>query len=171
MLFTVNEIVIFYCNHAIPWSFSKYVFLSLCLFLSWCFHALMGIRLEPTEILFKWPYVCMMLRFLGNLLGHSIQGRMEVWKSGGGDNNLVGIICPPYWNRVHQPKIGPLHSFPPALQYPAPEESSIIFCVLFLNFHILRALSFDRQSLTQVYSFIAIYLFKNSSKHCWCYAQ
>ena len=51
--------------------------------------------------------VCMMLRFLGNLLGHSIQGRREVWKSGGGNSNLVGMICPPYWNSVHQPKFGP----------------------------------------------------------------
>ena len=50
-------------------------------------------------------------------------------------------------------KLAPVPPFPPALQYPAPEESSIIFCVLFLNFHILRALSFDRQSLTQVYLF------------------
>ena len=71
---------------------------------------------------------------------------------------------PPYWNRVHQPKIGPLHSFPPALQYPAPEESSIIFCVLFLNFHILRALSFDRQSLTQVYFFYCYLSFQKFVK-------
>ena len=49
--------------------------------------------------------------------------------------------------------MAPVPTFSPALQYPAPEESSIIFCVLFLNFHILRALSFDRQSLTQVYLF------------------
>ena len=83
---------------------------------------------------------------------------------GGGYNNLVGIICSPYWNRVHQPKIGPLHSFPPALQYPAPEESSIIFCVLFLNFHILRALSFDRQSLTQVYFFYCYLSFQKFVK-------
>ena len=39
-----------------PLKLTKYVFLSLCLFLSLCFHAVKGIRLEPTYILSKWPY-------------------------------------------------------------------------------------------------------------------
>ena len=48
MLLTVNKRVIFYYNHEISRSHSKSVFLSLCLFLSSCFHAVKGIRLEPT---------------------------------------------------------------------------------------------------------------------------
>ena len=38
-LFTVNERVNSYCNHATLWSFSKYIYLSLCPFLSSCFDA------------------------------------------------------------------------------------------------------------------------------------
>ena len=39
-----------------PHEIITYFFLSLCLFLSVCFHAVKGIWLEPTSILFKWPY-------------------------------------------------------------------------------------------------------------------
>ena len=46
MLFTINERVISYCNHATPWSFNKYICLSLCLFLSSCFHAVKGIHVK-----------------------------------------------------------------------------------------------------------------------------
>ena len=44
-----------YWNHQTSWNHTKYFFMSL--FLSVCFHAVKGILLEPTYILFKWPYI------------------------------------------------------------------------------------------------------------------
>ena len=52
-LFNVNERVNSYYNHETSQCHGKYVFLSLCLFLSSCLHAVRGKRIEPTKILFK----------------------------------------------------------------------------------------------------------------------
>ena len=59
MLFTVNERAISYYNHETP-EVIVHKFFCLCLFLSYCFHAVKGKLLEPTFILFKWPYNLLM---------------------------------------------------------------------------------------------------------------
>ena len=63
MLFTVVQRIIPSWNHATPWSFTRYFFLSLCLFLSGRFPAVRGIWLESTQLLFKRPY-CAPLKWI-----------------------------------------------------------------------------------------------------------
>ena len=62
-------------------------------------------------------------------------GRRKVWKSGRGErsSNIVGIICPPGWNRVNWPaKVGTRSPFlPPSSYDPVTFYSKALRCTFF----------------------------------------